>query len=101
VITRHPNEEVRFDCALGLEDIGSSKDVPALMEALKDKKISVRDRAVSALGRVATEKSLPALKKMAKQDPRKYVRESADDAIRRVYEENAFRKALVKISKKK
>lgn len=76
------------DACLKLMDMGprAKPAVPALIELLKAKDQDMRDYAITTLKRIGPGAStaLPALKKVAAEDPSDDIRQLADDAVKTI-----------------
>jgi HEAT repeat protein len=75
---------VRMHAASALQRLGDERSVEPLISALSDDTWQVRISAIDALGRIGDHRALPALRRVAQADSRSFVREEAQNAIRRI-----------------
>jgi S1-C subfamily serine protease len=73
----------RIAAKIALGRLGTAAEADVI-ELLKDKEAAVRDAACDTLANIGGEKSLPALQELAKSDPDRAVKRSAESAVRRL-----------------
>ena len=89
-------EAVRHSAVRGLREIAhkhpehnwNTDAIPALIETLNDKDWLVRSWAAGTLGEIGDEGVLPALRKVAKNDHEKWIRDMAEEAIKEIEAKN-------------
>ena len=76
----------KIDAATSLGEMGDPSAVPALIKALDDPDLDVRESAAGALGKIKDERALSKLEDVAEDDPEKLVRDAALKAIESIEE---------------
>jgi HEAT repeat protein len=84
VALKHPDWFMRINAADVLGELGDSRAVGPLIAVLDNPEIGVRWRAVRALDKIGDPCALPALERLAREDPSKLVANAAREAIARI-----------------
>jgi len=75
------NAKMQTGAALSFGEIKDARAVLPLIEALQDMDRDVRMEIINALGKIQDKRALPSLTELKKNDPDKYVRKAAEEAI--------------------
>lgn len=85
-VARDQREDVtvRMVSVQAIGEVGSAATTSVLVDLLGDENVLIRLRAAEGLGKVADERALVDLRKLAREDPAQQVREAAASAAERV-----------------
>jgi HEAT repeat protein len=84
LLAKDPDEGVRATTAAALGAARAGAAVDALLAALSDPSISVRARAIEALGEIGDPRARVALQRVAAKDPDQAVRRTAAAALKKL-----------------
>ncbi len=80
----HPQQHTRELAALVMRWVSDQRGVPALLGALGDESVAVRNQAARALGRLRDKTAIPPLETLHKTDPNDRIRQTAEISLRKL-----------------